>query len=34
VREASLALLRERRTHGQSAHPFYWGAFVAAGDWR
>ena len=34
VREAGLALLRERRTRGLSAHPFYWAAFVAAGDWR
>ncbi len=34
VREASLAVLRERRARGQSTHPFYWGAFVAAGDWR
>jgi CHAT domain-containing protein len=34
VHEASLALLRERRSKGLSAHPFYWAAFVAAGDWR
>ena len=34
VREAGLALLRGRRTRGLSAHPFYWAAFVAAGDWR
>ncbi len=34
VREASLSLLRTRREKGASAHPFYWGAFVAAGDWR
>jgi CHAT domain-containing protein len=34
VREASLTLLRERRARGLSTHPFYWGAFVAAGDWR
>ena len=34
VREAGLAVLRERRTRGLSAHPFYWAAFVAAGDWR
>ena len=34
VREAGLALLRARRTRGLSAHPFYWAAFVAAGDWR
>jgi CHAT domain-containing protein len=34
VREASLALLRQRRAKGLSAHPFHWAAFVAAGDWR
>ena len=34
VREASLAVLRARRARGQSPHPFYWAAFVAAGDWR
>lgn len=34
VHAASLGLLRERRAKGQSTHPFYWAAFVAAGDWR
>lgn len=34
VHEASLAVLRSRRAAGQSPHPFYWAAFVAAGDWR
>jgi CHAT domain-containing protein len=34
VREAGLAVLRERRTKGLGSHPFYWAAFVAAGDWR
>lgn len=34
VREASLEVLRERRAAGQSTHPFYWAAFVAAGDWH
>ena len=34
VREATLAVLRARRTRHASTHPFYWGAFVAAGDWR
>ena len=34
VHEASLAALRTRRAKGQSTHPFYWAAFVAAGDWR
>jgi CHAT domain-containing protein/tetratricopeptide (TPR) repeat protein len=34
VRNASLTILGERRRKGQSTHPFYWGAFLAAGDWR
>lgn len=34
VREAALSVLRERRAKGLSTHPFYWAAFVAAGDWR
>ena len=34
VREAGLAVLRGRRAKGLSAHPFYWAAFVASGDWR
>ena len=34
MREASLTVLRARRSHAQSTHPFYWAAFVAAGDWR
>jgi CHAT domain-containing protein len=34
VREAARAVLRERRQNHQSTHPFYWAAFVAAGDWR
>jgi len=34
MREASLAILRARRAAGQSTDPFYWAAFVAAGDWR
>jgi CHAT domain-containing protein len=34
VREASVTVLRARRSAGQSTHPFYWAAFVAAGDWR
>jgi len=34
VRAASLAVLQERRAKGLSTHPFWWGAFVAAGDWR
>jgi CHAT domain-containing protein len=34
VRSASLAVLAERRAAHRSTHPFYWAAFVAAGDWR
>ena len=33
VRAAGLEVMRERRAAGLSTHPFYWGAFVAAGDW-
>ena len=34
VRNASLTVLKARRAHGESTHPFYWAGFVAAGDWR
>ncbi len=34
VRAASLNVLQDRRAKGLSTHPFYWAAFVAAGDWR
>ena len=34
VRQASLSVLRDRRRAGGTTHPFYWGAFVADGDWR
>jgi CHAT domain-containing protein len=34
VQSAGLTLLKRRRSRGKSTHPFYWGAFVAAGDWR
>jgi CHAT domain-containing protein/tetratricopeptide (TPR) repeat protein len=34
VRDAALAVLRERRARGLSGHPFFWAGFVAAGDWR
>jgi CHAT domain-containing protein len=33
VRHATLAVLAAQRAAG-SEHPFFWGAFVAAGDWR
>jgi CHAT domain-containing protein/Tfp pilus assembly protein PilF len=34
VRDASRAVLAARRAQRQSTHPFFWGGFVAAGDWR
>jgi CHAT domain-containing protein/Tfp pilus assembly protein PilF len=34
VRDAALHVLEENRRLGLPDHPFYWGAFVAAGDWR
>jgi CHAT domain-containing protein/Tfp pilus assembly protein PilF len=34
VREASLSVIDQRRMAGQSTHPFYWAAFVPAGDWH
>ncbi len=34
VREASMEILRARRAAGRDTHPFFWGGFVAVGDWR
>jgi CHAT domain-containing protein/tetratricopeptide (TPR) repeat protein len=34
VRSAALDSLRSRRAKGRTTHPFFWGSFVAAGDWR
>jgi CHAT domain-containing protein len=34
VHDANLRALSARRSGGQSTHPFFWAAFVAAGDWR
>lgn len=34
VRHATRAVLEGRRKAGSDTHPFTWGAFVAAGDWR
>jgi hypothetical protein len=31
---AALSVLRERRSRGESAHPFFWAPFVAAGAWQ
>ena len=34
LRRASLRMLDAQRAAGRSTHPYSWGAFVAAGDWR
>jgi len=34
ARDAGLHVLNTRRAAGESPHPFYWAAFVAAGDWH
>lgn len=34
VRTADLALIQQRRKAGLDPAPYYWAAFVAAGDWR
>lgn len=34
VQRAGRAQLASRRSRGESTHPFYWGGFVATGDWR
>jgi CHAT domain-containing protein len=34
VHEASLEVLRQRRSKRLSTNPFYWAGFVAVGDWR
>jgi CHAT domain-containing protein/tetratricopeptide (TPR) repeat protein len=34
MRAASRNVLRNRRSNQMSTHPFFWAAFVAAGDWR
>lgn len=34
VRAATIEVLRSRRAQGRSTSPFYWAAFVAAGDWN
>jgi CHAT domain-containing protein/tetratricopeptide (TPR) repeat protein len=34
VREAGLRILAKQRRQERSTHPYFWGAFVAAGDWR
>jgi CHAT domain-containing protein/tetratricopeptide (TPR) repeat protein len=34
VRHAGLKVLERRREASESTHPFFWGAFIASGDWR
>ena len=34
VRRASLEILEGQRRQGRTTHPYFWGSFVAAGDWR
>jgi CHAT domain-containing protein len=34
VHQASLSVLESGRSGGDWEHPFFWAAFVAAGDWR
>ena len=34
MRRAALDLLEFQRSRGRMTHPYYWGGFVAAGDWR
>jgi CHAT domain-containing protein len=34
VQRADRRLLETRRAAGESTHPFFWAAFVAAGEWR
>jgi CHAT domain-containing protein len=34
VRGAEREILDARRTTGKSTHPFFWGGFIAAGDWH
>jgi CHAT domain-containing protein/tetratricopeptide (TPR) repeat protein len=34
VRQASLDQLESQRRNGRTTHPFFWGAFIAAGDWH
>lgn len=34
VKEASRRFLEDRRARGATTHPFFWGTFVASGEWR
>ena len=34
MRDAGLRMIARQRARGRSTHPYFWGGFVAAGDWR
>ncbi|HET8947557.1 MAG TPA: CHAT domain-containing protein, partial [Candidatus Polarisedimenticolia bacterium] len=34
MRRAAVRLLEDQRARGRTTHPYYWGGFVATGDWR
>jgi CHAT domain-containing protein/tetratricopeptide (TPR) repeat protein len=34
VRTATLTVLRDLRSEGKATHPFFWGPWIATGDWR
>jgi CHAT domain-containing protein len=34
ARRASVSMIQAERAAGKSTHPFFWGGFVATGDWR
>jgi CHAT domain-containing protein len=34
IADAHVTILRDRWRRGDSTHPFFWAAFVAAGSWR
>jgi hypothetical protein len=34
VRSATISMIEARRREHRTTHPFTWGPFVAAGDWR
>ncbi len=34
MRAAAVRLLEDQRARGRTTHPYYWGGFVATGDWR